>query len=144
MPLARWVFLHPACLAKAHEWVKANVRKDGLSQPEGAARFKLEMEHINRLQKYLGRNSEQVSYLQVKYQHHGERMFIPAGWVHQVENLQMCVKLAWDFFGSSSRLPACLAAWQSVHAKIDSLSATDYMYAAAVLHKAVDKLVPAP
>ena len=52
-------------------------------------------------------------------------MYVPAGWVHQMENLQMCIKLAWEVFGSSCRFPVCLAAWQSVHSKIDNISAPD-------------------
>ena len=142
MPLAKWIFVHPACTAQAHEWFKEHVHEAGLSPPEGRTRIKLSIPQINSLQQYLGHDDEGVAYLQVKYQHHGEMMYVPAGLVHQVENLQMCVKLAWDFFGCSSRLPVCLAVWQQVHARIDSISAKDYLYAAAVLHRAVDKLVP--
>jgi len=67
-------------------------------------------------------------------------VYVPAGWVHQVENLQDCVKLAWDFFGSPERLAVCLAAWQHVHAKIADINAPDYVCASAVLCKAVQEL----
>ncbi|DBA75688.1 TPA: hypothetical protein ACH3X2_009052, partial [Trebouxia sp. C0005] len=77
MPLARWVFLHPGRLAAAQEWVKANVHMDGLTRSEGSDRFKLSMDQINSLQRHLGKDNEGASFVQVKYQHHGERMYVP-------------------------------------------------------------------
>ncbi len=138
MPLAKWVFFHPARLAEVHAWVQANGHADGLSQ--GSASFKLSTDEIAALTAHLGKDSNGDPYVRVVYQFHGQRVYVPAGWVHQVENLQDCVKLAYEFFKSPSRLAVCLAAWQHVHARIASISATDYLYAAAVLCNAVDKL----
>lgn len=76
--------------------------------------------------------------MRVIFHFHGERLYLPAGWVHQVENLQDCVKIAWDLFSSIERLPVCLAAWQHVHAKIADINAPDYLYAVAVLCRAVE------
>ena len=141
MPLAKWVFFHPACVARAHAWVMANINKTGFSRDANGQAFHLKEDHIAKLQVHLGEDPKSgEAYVRVVYQFHGERMYVPAGWVHQVENLQDCVKLAWDFFASPERLAVCVAAWQHVHAKIPHINAADYLYAAAVLCQAVQEL----
>ena len=76
LPLAKWVFIHPARLAQAHEWVKTHAHKEGLSQL--GSRFKLSSAQIVDLQKHLGADDAGVAYLQVVYQHHGQRVYVPA------------------------------------------------------------------
>lgn len=137
-PLSKWVFFHPARITEVDAWIKANANVGGLSQ--GSTRFHLNTDQIVKLQAHIGTDNDGESYVRTVYQFHGERMYVPAGWAHQVENLQECVKLAWDFFASPAKLPLSLVAWQHVHARIAGISAKDYLYAAAVTCKAVDML----
>jgi len=111
MPLAKWVFFHPACVQQADAWVRANANTHGFSRDAKGHGFHLNEEQITKLQAHLGNDPKTgLAYVRVVFQSHGERVYVPAGWVHQVENLQDCVKLAWDFFGSPERLAVCLAA----------------------------------
>ncbi|DBA96413.1 TPA: putative JmjC domain-containing histone demethylation protein 2C [Trebouxia sp. C0004] len=141
MPLAKWVFFHPFCVKHADAWVRANANDHGFSRDAKGFGFHLNQEQIAKLQAHLGDDPRTgLAYVRVVYQFHGERMYVPAGWVHQVENLQDCVKLAWDFFGSAERLAVCFAAWQHVHAKLADINAPDYLCASAVLCRAVQQL----
>ncbi len=143
-PLAKWVFFHPACLEEATAWMKVNVDAAGFqTQRQGKKLYKPFLDHdqILKLQAALGECPETgEAYERVVYQFHGQRIFVPAGWLHQVQNLADCVKLAWDFFGSPERLAVYLAAWQHVHFTVVKTNAADYMPATAVLCQAISKL----
>ena len=55
----------------------------------------LSLADVAKLSKFLGKDPDtRYSYVQTVYQHHGQVVHVPAGWLHQVENLQDCVKIA--------------------------------------------------
>ena len=78
-------------------------------------------------------------HVQTVYQHHGQVAHVPAGWLHQVENWQDCVKIAWDLM-IPERMAAYITTWQHVLACVTASSAPDYMAAMGVLWVTADKL----
>ena len=61
-----------------------------------------------------------------------------AGWMHQVINLQPCLKLAWDVY-TKAQMPAYIASWQLIANSIMRHNAEDYMAVGRVLVKAITK-----
>ena len=71
----------------------------------------LSQAHVAKLSKFLGKDLETgCAYVQTIYQHHGQVVHVPAGWLHQVKNLQGYVKIACVMF--SERMGADMATWQ--------------------------------
>ena len=95
---------------------------------------------VAKVSKFLGKDPATGRvYVQTVYQHHGQVVHMPAGWLHQVETLQDCVKLAWDIM-LPERMAAYMATWQHVLASVTESSAPDYMAAMDVLWVAAQKL----
>jgi hypothetical protein len=67
------------------------------------------------------------------YQHAGERVTVPPGWVHMVHNMQNCVKLAFDLLHPAN-FPAYIESWQQVAIPyMGNNSTRDYMGVNCVL-----------
>ena len=79
------------------------------------------------------------SYVQTVYQHHGQMVHVPAGWLHQVENLQDCVKIAWDMM-APERVALYVLTWQYILSGITRSNAADYVATTGVWWAAVQKL----
>ena len=144
--LARWVFVNPCSIIRAKEYV----RKEFKQCPEGFDKCTkngrdmfdtfLSQADVAKLSKFLGKDLETgCAYVQTVYQHHGQVVHVPAGWLHQVENLQDCVKIAWDIM-VPERMAAYMATWQHVLASVVKSNAPDYMAATGVLWVVVQKL----
>ena len=144
--LAKWVFINPHCIVKANEYVRKEFKqcpedfdkctKDGRDMFDTF----LSQADVTKLSKFLGTDLETgCACVQTVYQHHGQVVHVPAGWLHQVENLQDCVKIAWDMM-IPERMGAYMATWQHVLATVTKSNAPDYMAARGVLWAAVQKL----
>ena len=100
--LARWVFINPCCIVKANEFVKREFKQcpkdfDKCIQ-DGSDTYNtfLTQADVAKLSVFLGKNPDTgFAHVQTIYQHHGQMVHVPARWLHQVENLQDCVKIAW-------------------------------------------------
>lgn len=57
---------------------------------------------------------------------------VPAGWLHQVENLQDCVKIAWDMM-FLERMALYMRTWLHILSGITKSNAPDYMAMTGVL-----------
>ncbi|KAL3157775.1 hypothetical protein ABBQ32_012200 [Trebouxia sp. C0010 RCD-2024] len=144
--LARWVFVHPCSIIRANEYVRREVKQcpEGFDKctKEGRDTFDTfpSQADVAKLSKFLGKDLETgCAYVRTVYQHHGQVVHVPAGWLHQVENLQDCVKIAWDRM-VPERMAAYMATWQLVLASVIKSNAPDYMAATGVLWVAVQKL----
>jgi len=144
--LARWVFVNPCCIVTANEYAKKEFKQcqQGFDKctKDGHDMFDtfLSQADVAKLSKFLGKDPETGrAYVQTVYQHHGQVMHVPAGWLHQVENLQDCVKIAWDIM-VPERMAAYMTTWQHVLACVTKSNAPDYMAAMGVLWVAAQKL----
>jgi hypothetical protein len=116
-PLAQWMFLHPRVfldedlllqlhaalvkmdVVKAGDVVEENIfayKRDAEYHESGALKRKkkplLSLNQVEELRFALG--EENVIIL---YQKHGQVVFVPPGYAHQVINLEDCMKMAFDF-----------------------------------------------
>ena len=67
-------------------------------------------------------------------QRHGDLVHIPAGYMHQVENLQDCTKIAWDMYHAAN-LQRYALAWRYIHSQLKG--AADYMAVAVLIRNAI-------
>ncbi|KAL3134232.1 hypothetical protein ABBQ38_006663 [Trebouxia sp. C0009 RCD-2024] len=144
--LARWIFVNPCCISRANEFAEREFKQcpKGFDKctKDGRDTFDtfLSQSDVATLSKSLGTDPNTGNaYVQTVYQHHGQLVHVPAGWLHQVENLQDCVKIAWDMM-TPERMGAYMATWQHVLASVIKSNAPDYMAATGVLWVAVQKL----
>ena len=144
--LARWIFVNPCCISRANEYAEREFERcpKGFDKctKDGRDTFDtfLSQSDVARLSNFLGKDPNTgYAYVQTVYQHHGQVVNVPAGWLHQVENLQDCVKIAWDIM-VSERMAAYMATWQHVLACVTKSNAPDYMAAMGVLWVAAQKL----
>ena len=70
----------------------------------------------------------------------GHRVHVRPGWLHQVTNMQPCMKLAWDFY-DKAHMAAYVASWQLIASSIMRKIAEDYMAVGLVLLQAILKNV---
>ena len=144
--LAKWVFINPHCIVKANEYVK----KEFKQCPKGFDKCTLGGSDTNntfltqadvaKLSVFLGKDPDTgCAYVQTVHQHHGQMVHVPTGWLHQVENLQDCAKIAWDMM-VPERMALYMLTWQHILSGITRSNAADYMAATGVLWAAVQKL----
>lgn len=141
-PLALWVFVHPSAAAAAGAWLATNVEAlAGGFQTENPPR--LELKHAVAMQQVLGSAADGTWLVRLVYQHAGDMVVVPAGWIHTVVNVQPCVKLAFDIY-RASHFPAYLQSWRQVASVVTGASnAPDYMGVATVLLQAITGFVDA-
>jgi len=144
--LARWVFVNPCCIVTADEYAKKEFKQcqQGFDKctKDGRDIFEtfLSQADVAKLSKFLGKDPEAGrAYVQTVYQQHGQMVHVPAGWLHQVENLQDCVKIAWDIM-VPERMAAYVTTWQHVLACVTKSNAPAYMAATGVMVVAAQKL----
>lgn len=92
--LARWIFVNPRCIVRANEYATGEFKQcpEGFDKctKEGYNIFDtfLSQADVARLSKILGKDlNTGYSCVQAMYQHHGQVVHVPTGWLHQVENL---------------------------------------------------------
>ena len=114
--LARWVFVNPCSVIRANEYVEREFKQcpKGFDKcnKDGCDMFDtfLSQSDAARLSNFLGKDPNTGNaYVQTMYQHHGQVVNVPAGWLHQLENLQDCVRIAWDIM-VPERMAAYMAA----------------------------------
>ena len=71
-----------------------------------------------------------VNMLQVVEQYHGDMIYIPPGWAHQVYNHRPCTKLAWDYIVLDNMQKYALSAR---HVACHLPQSADYMNMSRVL-----------
>jgi hypothetical protein len=77
-------------------WIKQNC----LEYPnkfKSIDKITLGSQKVEELAKHLGQDEGKQDYVQVIQQFVSDEVNIPLTWVHAVQNLQPCVKFAWDY-----------------------------------------------
>ncbi|DBA88811.1 TPA: hypothetical protein ACH3X1_014812 [Trebouxia sp. C0004] len=120
--LAVWTFIHPAILAHANRFVQqlqlARPSKLRAGDPTAAktgtdgylslGRVKLSQDRVQDLRHHLNNlgvlyDAKSNDMVPIIKQRHGDMVRVPAGHMHQVENLEACVKIAWDKYVAANR-----------------------------------------
>lgn len=116
--LAVWVLFHPSIVGELDAWLKAHGRPHGLAT---AGKAHLSTEEMETLRGVFG---EKMVVLEQKG---GDMVFVPPGWVHQVTNLQPCLKVAWDTYDARHYEQYCLLHRRIACKYFGSTMADDYM-----------------
>ncbi len=117
-PIATWTFIDPESAEAADAWVRENIEEAS----NGIAGYRMEVADVKRLQAALPEG-----HVRVLEQYSGDTVVVSPGWIHQVQNHQPCLKLAFDVFVASS-FPAYIDSWLQVASKVTADgNATDYM-----------------
>ncbi len=154
--LAVWTFFNPAILAHACRFVQQlqlarpskrragdpTAAKTGTDGYLGLGRVKLSQARVQDLRDHL--NSLGLLYdakgndmVPIIKQRHGDMVHVPAGHMHQVENLEDCVKTAWDKYVAANMTRYALS-WLYVTRQVTG--GADYMGAAVVVKNAIIEL----
>jgi hypothetical protein len=129
LPLAIWYFIQPAAIPMVHEWLK-EVKQ--ITAGLGCGRFempRLTEEDFDALRKYCGVDEESGEYYVTKVeQFHGHWIEFEPGMLHQVINLQPCVKFAYDTY-KFCRLQQYINVWMYLICQFmaHDRNANDYM-----------------
>ena len=142
--LAVWTFFHPVIVEASSKFVqglqlaqgKKRVAGDPTRKATGSdgflgktGRVRLSAQRVQDLREHLNDlhllyDSKGNDRMPIIEQRHGDMVHVPAGYMHQVENLAPCVKMAFDKY-----VPANLAryalSWQYVTSQV--FRAPDYM-----------------
>ena len=138
--LAMWAFINPVAAVQANAWIAAHIQPSKEKRKGNRAaslkdRIVLSEQQLHDLSAHLGRDEHQRNYVQIVFQHHGELIHIPSGWIHQVTNLQDCIKVAWDYY-VPAHMSCYASAWKLIHAQVTKTNASDYMAFMGVLNNA--------
>ena len=137
--VARWVFIHPLVAHKANSILiksgKSSTGKKGL-----AGKIHLPDSAVELLRRRLGTDANGRDFVQVVHQRANCIVTIPAGWLHQVTNSSLCLKLAWELI-DANKLYLYALSWQFISSRVTVNNAPDYMFAEAILLKKVNRLV---
>lgn len=97
-PLAVWTFLHPSLAEQANAWLIQNGFEKGF---QTAGRAFLSDDRVSAFKTAMDALMPGGSGgVLVVEQRAGDMVYVPPGWIHQVYNLQPCLKLAWDFYAT--------------------------------------------
>ena len=132
--LAIWAFLNPAVVGRVHKWLRQNGFKTGL-----AAKILLGFEDLQRLQRDMGVGSHGEPLVHIVRQCHGDIVHVPAGWMHMVQNVPACIKMAWDMY-TVDHLTDYVLSWQHVASRLKS-NRPDYMAVMGVVTTALTELM---
>ncbi len=151
--LAVWTFFNPAILGHASKFVQQlqlarpskrragdpTAAKTGTDGYLGLGRVKLSQARVQDLRSHL--NSLSLLYdakgtdmVPIIKQRHGDMVHVPAGHMHQVENLEDCVKIAWDKYVAAN-LSRYALSW--LYGTSQVTGGADYMAAAVVVKNAI-------
>ena len=86
--LARWHCFHP----RLRQLISSKVKEWGIGDSL-ADEVLFNYEQVREMTKTLEVGKDVI----VINQKHGDRVCVPPGWIHQVENLRPHVKISWDF-----------------------------------------------
>jgi hypothetical protein len=140
--LAIWVGIAPCAVAAADAWLRS-LKLEGSNQrlfPEGLrtkGRVRLDDNMVHQLQLHLS-NLHGSNSVVVLEQRHGQVVYMPPGWVHQVTNKEPCVKLAWDYYEPSNFGKYALVHDMAAKLFGDAM-ADDYVSVHQVVEKILDK-----
>ena len=159
--LAIWVFFHPAILQHVSAFVKglqtatgkkrkggdptpAATGTDGYGHP-GKGNIRLTLDRVQDVRTHLANldllyDDKGTDMVPIIKQRHGDLVHVPAGYMHQVENLHPCVKLAWDKY-VAAHLHRYALSWRYINSQV--AGGPDYMGAAVVVKKAILELAQA-
>lgn len=133
--LAEWLFLHPGLASEADNWLKSNGFPMGFKTPDrvhliGSVRAEF-ITHMNSI--------KDGGCILIK-QKGGQLVYVPPGWIHQVTNLALCLKVAWDFY--SYKHFHYYAMIQTQIAKLFGENMVeDYMAANAIMEVCISRLL---
>ena len=157
--LAVWVFFNPAVWHLVNEYVKGlqtavgKKRKAGDPTPAatgtdgyghaGKGDIRLSLERVHDLRAHLASlnalyDDKGIDMIPIVKQCHGDMVHVPAGYMHQVENLHPCLKVAWDIY-VVEHLHRYALSWRYIGSKMRG--AADYMASAVVVKHAILDLV---
>jgi JmjC domain, hydroxylase len=97
--LAVWVCIAPFAIEAADAWLRRQKKSGAFLFPQGFAtpgRVLLQRPLLERF--VYDMNAHRVGSVMVVPQRHGEVVYMPPSWVHQVTNLQPVLKVAFDFY----------------------------------------------
>ena len=128
--LAVWVFLHPTILKATDEWLRKHKFKHGFADMGILSRTQ-----VQHLQHDMGDDGKGKAYVQIVHQCHGDLVHVPAGYMHQVCNEQLCLKMAFEDC-KPARLLNYVLSWQHIASKYTKKSnSPDYMNVMRVVNK---------
>ena len=131
-PCAQWALVRPGAVP---ELLKHLVRLFGEEWADGLANGNLlTQEQVQHLQLHMS-----TADFVVLYQMPGDMVTVPVGWLHQVVNMQSCVKIACDV-SRPNNLALCMASWKLVSSGIMQRNTPDYVCTAAAVVKAIVSL----
>ena len=135
-PVARWDFINPVKAEAAAHFVK-KWRATGFV--DDRTKLHLTKPQVDELQAAMGTDpANQQADVFSMHQFVGDRVHVPPGWLHQVTNVQPCMKLAWDFY-DKAHMAAYVASWQLIASGVTRENAEDYMAVGRVLVQAIRK-----
>ncbi|KAL0022726.1 hypothetical protein WJX77_007184 [Trebouxia sp. C0004] len=95
--LAKWVFINPLVAHRAN----SVLIKSGKSTKSLASKMHLTDSAVELPRRKLGTDSNGRDFVQVVHQRANCIITIPAGWLHQVTNFSVCLKLAWELIDAN-------------------------------------------
>lgn len=127
--VANWVFVNPLATQLADD----SLSRKGKKKLQGlASKRHLSDIEVESLKRELGTDANGNDLVQVVHQRPHSIITIPAGWLHQVTNLRLCVKLAWELI-DPNKLYMYALAWQFIASRITMHNAPDYMFSENIL-----------
>ncbi|DBA98163.1 TPA: hypothetical protein ACH3X1_014782 [Trebouxia sp. C0004] len=134
--LAKWVFINPLVAHRAN----SVLIKSGKSTKSLASKMHLTDSAVELPRRKLGTDSNGRDFVQVVHQRANCIITIPAGWLHQVTNFSVCLKLAWELI-DANKLYLYALSWHFISSCVTVNNAPDYMFVESILLKQVDRLV---
>jgi hypothetical protein len=127
--LAEWVLIRPTEVGKADAWLKYNGFEYGfISNPD---KVHLSGDLLTEFIEHMG---DDVVVLE---QRPATTVYVPPGWVHQVTNKSVCLKLAWDFYDPQHFALYALLRQQVIAPYFPGSMPADYMATTRVIESLV-------
>ena len=138
--VADWLFVAPNMIEVADLWLKQLVGANGRSLfPDGFATYGRVLLTGEVQQRFVQEmNVVCPNSVTILAQQHGEVMYVPPGYVHQVINRQMALKVAWDYYDVSH-----MGVYPFIHNMASKYfkqnMTTDYAYVNAIVEAMLEK-----
>lgn len=135
-PVAEWLFIAPSAIHEADKYLRDHVHEDGLMLE---SRIHLSGKDFKDFVAFMNQNG--ADRVRIVKQFAGTLVHVPPGWVHQVTNLQPCLKLAWDVYERANYGAYALLQQRIASPLFGTAMAPDYMALSAAI-QVVLTLVP--
>lgn len=144
--LAEWYFVSPVLLKDdcmrglVEEWMRAEMGVQLGVRDIKSGNIRCTKAKFLKLQEAVGDPDGLKRLAFVVEQRHGDVVFVQAGYMHHVVNVNSCVKFAFDVF-DYSRAADYVDVWQRLHVLIGTNNAPDYVSGERIVLSAVTMTV---